>query len=103
MTVRIYVGNLPFKSTDEEVKALFSQFGEVESADIIRYRESKRSKGYAFVVMNEDSVDKVIEELNESELDGRPLKVRVANDRMNFPGGRKDSKKRVDSIRFAID
>ena len=51
---RLYVGNLPYKTTDEELKELFNQAGEVISAEVVRHRRSNRSKGYAFVEANID-------------------------------------------------
>ena len=85
MEARIYVGNLPFKTTDEELKKIFEPFGSVQEANVIRFKQSGRSKGYAFVVMNEDVAKKAIEELDESEYQKRVLKVRLAKPRNNYP------------------
>ncbi len=101
--VRVYVGNLPFKTSDDELKKLFNTFGEVKSADVIRYRESGRSKGYAFVIIDEEGAKNSIEQLNDNEYESRILKVRIAKPRENFP--REDKKKSGDvkSIRLGID
>ncbi|MCP4749712.1 MAG: RNA-binding protein [Proteobacteria bacterium] len=103
MEVRVYVGNLPFKTTDEELKKLFEEFGEVKNADVIRYRESGRSKGYAFVEMDEEGAQNVIQNLNEKEYETRILKVRVAKPRENYP--RKSEKDNADlkSMRIGIE
>lgn len=101
--VRVYVGNLPFKTTNDELKKLFNTFGTVKSADVIRYRESGRSKGYAFVVLDEEGAQKSIDQLNDNEYESRVLKVRVAKPRQNFPREQKDKPQGVKSIRLGID
>ena len=85
MEARIYVGNLPFKTTDEELKKLFEQFGKVNNADVIRYKKSGRSKGYAFVVMAEADSQNAVQNLNDKEYEGRIIKVRIAKPRENYP------------------
>ena len=50
----IYVGNIPWKVDDDELKELFSQYGEVESATVIKYKDTNRSKGFGFVEMDDD-------------------------------------------------
>lgn len=101
--VRVYVGNLPFKTTDEELKKLFGQYGEVKAADVIRYRESGRSKGYAFVVMDEEGAQNSIQHLNDYEYESRVLKVRVAKPRENYPREERQKAQGVKSIRLGID
>ena len=101
--VRVYVGNLPFKTTNDELKKLFSTFGTVKTAEVIRYRESGRSKGYAFVVLDETGAQKSIEELNDNEFESRVLKVRVAKPRQNFPREQREKSQGVKSIRLGID
>ena len=101
--VRVYVGNLPFKTTDEELKKLFDAYGKVKTADVIRYRESGRSKGYAFVVMDEQGANKSIEQLNDNEYESRILKVRIAKPRENFPREERTKSQSVKSIRLGID
>ena len=71
----IYVGNIPWKVDDDELKELFSQYGEVESATVIKYKDTNRSKGFGFVEMDDESAQKAIEALEWFEMDGRPLKV----------------------------
>jgi len=79
---KLYVGNLPYSSTEEELTQLFGQYGNVEHARIIRDRDSNRSKGFAFVEMeNSDAADKAIAGLDGSELNGRPLRVSLAREK----------------------
>ncbi len=80
--MNIYVGNLPYSLTEEDLKAAFSQFGEVSSASIIMDRMSGQSKGFGFVEMPENSeADEAIKALNESALNGRNIKVNQARPR----------------------
>ena len=78
MTKKVYVGNLPFRTTEEDLASLFSQIGAVESVSIIVDRETGRSKGFGFVSMNAEDADKAIEQFNGYELSGRPLTVNEA-------------------------
>lgn len=72
MSKRLYVGNLAFSLTAEKLKEVFSQFGEVESADIVAYKDSGKSKGYGFVTFKEDAhAEKAKQELNGKEVEGR--------------------------------
>lgn len=101
--VRVYVGNLPFKTTNDELKKLFETYGTVKSADVIRYRESGRSKGYAFVVMDEQGAQNSIDHLNDNEYESRVLKVRIAKPRENYPREERSKSQGVKSIRLGID
>ena len=103
VNVRIYVGNLPFKTSDAELRTLFEGYGEVESADVIRYKGSGRSKGYAFVVMDEEAAEKAVSELSENDYEGRVLKVRVAKPRENFPRESEKESGDMKSMRIGID
>jgi RNA recognition motif-containing protein len=77
----MYVGNLPFSSTEDDLRDLFSQYGEVQSANIIYDRETGRSRGFGFVEMAEESADSAIEALNGNEFGGRTLRVNEARPR----------------------
>ncbi len=80
--MNIYVGNLPYSVTDDSLKDLFKQYGEVTSTKIIIDQISGRSKGFAFVDMPEDAEgDTAIEALNGHELDGRTIVVNKAKPR----------------------
>jgi RNA recognition motif-containing protein len=79
--MNIYVSNLKFTMTEDELKDIFSEFGEVESVKIITFRETGRSKGYGFVEMEDAAATKAIETLNGKEIQGRELKVNVAHEK----------------------
>ena len=79
--MRIYVGNLPFTSTEDEVRELFAQHGAVQAVDVISDRETGRPRGFAFVEMDEETGPAAVEALNGFELGGRSLKVNEARPR----------------------
>jgi len=80
--MKIYVGNLPWSCTDQELSELFSGMGEVSTATVITDRETGRSRGFGFVEMNDDAAaNKAIAELNGKDMGGRPLRVNEANER----------------------
>lgn len=80
--MNIYVGNLPYSLTEDELRAAFSEFGEVSSVNIIMDRVSGQSKGFGFVEMPDNSeADEAIKALNESALNGRNIKVNQARPR----------------------
>ena len=80
--MNIYVGNLPYSLSEDDLKAAFSQFGEVSSASIIMDRMSGQSKGFGFVEMPDNTeADEAIKALNESALNGRNIKVNQARPR----------------------
>ena len=84
--MNIYVGNLPFSTTRDELSALFAEFGEVSRATIITDRETQRSKGFGFVDMNDVAqAHNAIEALNGKEINGRPLRVNEAKPRESRP------------------
>lgn len=85
MGERIYVGNLPFKTTDDELRQLFEAYGSVEQADVIRYKKSGRSKGYAFVIIDDGAAEQAVEALHNNKYEERVLKVKIAKARANFP------------------
>ncbi|WP_291318427.1 RNA-binding protein [Desulfonatronospira sp.] len=73
----LYVGNLPWSTTEAQLRDLFAEFGEVSSAKIIEDRETGRSRGFGFVEM-ENGADEAIEALNGKDIGGRNIKVNVA-------------------------
>lgn len=86
--MNIFVGSLPFRVGEEELGQLFSQYGEVSSARIIKDRATGRSKGYGFVEMPDDSAaQRAIEELDGSEMGGRRIAVNKAQEREARPRG----------------
>ncbi len=79
MGKRLYVGNLPYSVTEQELIDKFGAFGTVESATLINDRDSGRSKGFGFVEMATDAeAQKAIEEVNGTDYDGRPVTVNEA-------------------------
>ena len=87
MTKKLYVGNLPFQTTEEDLSDIFSQAGNVESVRIITDRDTGRSRGFGFVEMGDEDADKAIEQLNGTEMGGRPLTVNEARPQVNRGGG----------------
>ena len=80
--MRLYIGNVPFSTSDDELRTLFEQYGNVESATVITDRHTGRSRGFGFVEMTEaEEARKAMEALNEYELGGRPLVVNEARSR----------------------
>ena len=80
--MNIYVGNIAWGVSEDELEALFAQYGEVNSARIITDRESGRSKGFGFVEMaTADSANTAIEALNGNDFSGRDLRVNQAKER----------------------
>ena len=80
--VNIYVGNLSFKATDEDLRKAFSMFGEVTFARVMKDKETKRSRGFGFVEMpNREQGLAAIDGVNETEIAGRIVRVNEAKDR----------------------
>ncbi len=79
---KLYVGGLPYSTTEADLKELFSEHGTVESARVITDRQTGRSKGFGFVEMSsQEEAEAAIEKLNDSELGGRTLVVNEAKPR----------------------
>lgn len=96
MGTRLYVGNLSYETTGDQLKELFSANGTVVSADLVMDRQTGRSKGFAFIEMDsEENATKAISALHDTEFDGRKLNVneakpreeRSSGSRGNFGGG----------------
>lgn len=79
--MNIYVGNLPFSATEDDLKEVFSSFGTVVSAKVIMDRETGRSRGFGFVELGDNSARKAISELNGAEYDGKVLTVNEAREK----------------------
>ena len=78
---KIYVGNLPFSSTEDEIRNLFSQHGTVHSVKLITDRDTGRPRGFGFVEMDVEDANGAITALNGTEFGGRNLRVNEANER----------------------
>lgn len=85
--MKLYVGNLPFSTTNAELNEMFAPFGEVTSADVITDRETGRSRGFGFVEMADEGAKRAIEELDGSDIGGRRLTVNEARPRTDRGGG----------------
>jgi RNA recognition motif-containing protein len=92
MEVKLYVGNLSYETTEEELRTLFEQAGTVTDVALIKDRDSGRSKGFAFVTMgSQDDAKKAIEQINGQSLGNRNLTVNPARPREERPSGGFDS------------
>ena len=88
MSKKIYVGNLSFDTNDDQLNSIFTPFGAVSSARVIKDKFTDRSRGFGFVEMdNNEEADKAIAALNGKEVDGRALKVSEAQPREDKPRG----------------
>lgn len=86
--MNIYVGNLPRTTSEDEVKGLFSAYGEVNSVRLIKDFETGQLKGFGFVVMSQTDGNNAIEALNESDFNGYSIIVNEARERRTSNGGR---------------
>ena len=88
MEAKLYVGNLPYSTVDADLQALFSQAGTVKSAQVIKDRQSGRSKGFGFVEMSSaEEAQSAIDMFHGKDYSGRPLTVNIARPREDRPGG----------------
>ena len=81
----IYVGNLPFTATEQDVKALFERHGKVESVKLINDRETGKPRGFGFVDMGQNEAQAAIQALNGFQMAGRPLRGNEAQERPQRP------------------
>ena len=86
--MKLYVGNLPFSTTNQDLSDIFGEIGPVESCNVIEDRETGRSRGFGFVEMaNKEDGERAIAELNGKEFNGRELKVNEAKPQERRAGG----------------
>jgi len=87
---KLYVGNLPWSATEEDIRTLFASVGEVQSANLILDRETRRSRGFAFVEMGQADAERAISQLNGKDFQGRDLRINEAQEkpRRSSGGGR---------------
>lgn len=88
MTKKLYVGNLPFDSTEADLEELFGAHGSVTSVKVITDRETGRSRGFAFVEMEDDGAEAAMRALDGNDYGGRPLRVNEAREREGGGGPR---------------
>ena len=85
-TVKIYVGNLSYRAEDEDLRLAFEPYGTVESAEVVKERDTGRNRGFGFVVMPDAAqAQKAIDALNGQEIIGRPIRCNEAQDRERRP------------------
>ncbi|KAG2749060.1 hypothetical protein P692DRAFT_20805446 [Suillus brevipes Sb2] len=88
MAAKVYVGNLSWNTTDDSLRQAFGEFGQVTDAIVMKDRETGRSRGFGFVTFNgSEDAEAAIQGMNEQELDGRRLRVNLANARPSGGGG----------------
>jgi len=83
MAKTLYVGNLPWAATDDDLVRAFSQYGQVTSARVVRDRETGKSRGFGFVEVNDEHAQACVDALNGAEWGGRALTVNEAQPRTN--------------------
>ncbi len=89
MSIKLYVGNLSFNTTSEDLREYFSQAGTVESASVVEDRDTGRSRGFGFVEMSsKEEGNAAIQQFNGQDLGGRALNVNEAKPREDRGGGR---------------
>lgn len=86
---KIYVGNLPFSATEDDIRKLFTEFGTVESVSLPTDRETGRPRGFGFVEMSASDASRAIQGVNGKSLGGRPLRVNEAQERKGGSGARR--------------
>jgi RNA recognition motif-containing protein len=86
-TAKIYVGNLPFSATEDQVRALFAVHGTVESVALPTDRDTGRPRGFGFVEMNQADASRAIQAVNGQDMGGRALRVNEAQDKPRGSGG----------------
>lgn len=87
MSKKLYVGNLSFSTSEDEIRNVFSAFGEVHSVALITDRETGRLRGFGFVEMDDEGAKAAIQGMDGKELGGRTLKVNEAQDKPRSSGG----------------
>ena len=85
----LYVGNLPFTASEEELRSLFSDYGTVESVRLVMDRETGRPRGFGFVEMADSDAARAIQELNGTDFGGRTLRINEAQKRPQKPTRRR--------------
>lgn len=87
MSKRIYVGNLPFRVTEDQVREMFAAYGQVENVAMITDRETGKFRGFCFVEMADAGADAAVRALNGMQMEGRALRINEAMPRENQRGG----------------
>lgn len=93
--VKIYVGNLPFSVTEQDVRTLFETYGSVSEVKMIMDRETGRPRGFGFVRMDDPGASNAIAQLDRTDYEGRTINVSVAREKQRDGGGRRDDYRRA--------
>ena len=88
MMKKLYVGNLPWSVTEDDIRGLFSPIGETHSVSLITDRDTGRSRGFGFVEMTSADAESAISQLNGQDFNGRPLRINEAEERIKPAAGR---------------
>jgi cold-inducible RNA-binding protein len=94
LSKKMYVGNLSFETSEEQVRDLFTPFGEIESISMITDRMSGQFRGFCFVEMETSAANSAMKALDTKEFDGRALKVNEAKPREEGAGGQRNGRSR---------
>ncbi len=89
MVKKLYIGNLPYRATETEIRELFETVGPVEAVTLVTDRETGRPRGFGFVEMEESIADAAVSSLNGTDFGGRNLRVDFAKERREGGGGRR--------------
>jgi RNA recognition motif-containing protein len=101
LEVKLYVGNMTYDTTEEQLRTMFTEAGTVVAADVIKDRDTGTSKGFAFVTMSSQAdATNAISKFNGKEVNGRPLTVNTAKAREERPGGGRSYNNRGGSNRY---
>lgn len=87
MTKKLYVGNLPWSATEDDIRGLFSPIGEMYSVSLITDRDTGRSRGFGFVEMADADAQSAISQLDGQDFHGRPLRISEAQERIKRAAG----------------
>jgi RNA recognition motif-containing protein len=85
MSKRIYVGNLPYRTTEDDLRRIFEEYGAVLSVNLVNDRETGQPRGFGFVEMNDSEADTAVDALNNANIGGRSIKVNEARPRQDRP------------------
>ena len=87
MNKSLYIGNLPYDASEEDIRTAFSAHGEVHSVKVVTDRETGRPRGFAFVEMGQSDAESAVKAMNGKDFGGRALRVNEANERERTPRG----------------